>query len=272
MNESDSTPSPGSADSLATGHPDMPDGAGRLAVGHPRPGRLLAMALGAGIFAGLASWLLGEVVLDYFRPPSRIVIAMGMTMNVPSQAGEHGAITRNAALAYGLLGAALGLALGLAGGSHAAHGPMRSRGALIGLAAGAVAGAAATPALLPIYFRTIIEDPLASGLTVPLLLHGGIWAAVGAAGGLALGIGFGVRRAELWKIILGGLVGGLLGAIIYELIGAFVFPMSATTKPISESGVTRLIARLAVSIFSAAGAVLAVSDTEPSSIGDRRPD
>ena len=48
-----------------------------------------------------------------------------MTMDVPSQAGEHGAITRNASLAFGLLGATLGLALGLAGGLARGSCPMR---------------------------------------------------------------------------------------------------------------------------------------------------
>jgi len=224
------------------------------------------MALGAGILAGLASWLLGEAVLDYFRPPSRIVIAMGIPMNVPSQAGEHGAITRNSVLAFGLLGATLGLALGMAGGLARGSWPDASRGALVGLSAGAVAGAAATPALVPIYFRTIIEDPLASGLTVPLLVHGGIWAAVGAAGGLALGIGSGARRAHLMKIVLGGLVGGLLGAVVYEMLGAFAFPMAATTKPISETWGTRLIARLSVAILAAVGAAWGVNESRPRDI------
>ena len=77
MNESDSTPNPARADSPATDHLDASDGAGPLAASHPRPGRLLAMALGAGILAGLTSWLLGELALDYFRPPSRIVRRWG---------------------------------------------------------------------------------------------------------------------------------------------------------------------------------------------------
>ncbi len=272
MNQSDSTPDVAKVDGTATGGHDAPDGAGPIAASQARPGRLLAMALGAGMLAGLVSWLLGEVVLDYFRPPSRIVTTMGIKMDVPSRAGEHGAITRNVALAFGLLGATLGLALGLAGGLARGSLPDASKGALVGLATGAVAGAATTPALLPIYFRTISEDPLATGLTIPLLVHGGIWTAVGAAGGLAFGIGFGAGRAQLIKIIMGGLVGGLVGTVAYELIGAFAFPMAYTPRPISETWGTRLIARLAVTIFAAAGVARGAAESHPRVIANQRPE
>ena len=94
-------------------------------------------------------------------------------MDVPSQAGEHGAITRNASLAFGLLGATLGLALGLAGGLARGSRPGAIEGCVGGVDVRGVAGAVTTPALLPIYFQTIKEDPLASGLFVPLMCMAG---------------------------------------------------------------------------------------------------
>ena len=74
------------------------------------------------------------------------------------------------------------------------------------------------------------------------------------------------------KVILGGLVGGLLGAVVYEMIGAFVFPMDKTTQPISETWGTRLIARLAVAIFAAAGAAWGASESRPRPSPTRRPE
>ncbi len=74
MNEPVSTPNPAPGDSTATDQIAASDGAAPLGGSRLRPGRLVAMALGAGLVAGLASFLLGEVFLDYFRPPSRAVL------------------------------------------------------------------------------------------------------------------------------------------------------------------------------------------------------
>jgi len=68
------------------------------------------------------------------------------------------------------------------------------------------------------------------------------------------------------KFVLGGLVGGLLGAVVYEMLGAFAFPMAATTKPISETWGTRLIARLSVAILAAVGDAWGVNESRPRDI------
>ena len=52
-----------------------------------------------------------------------------------------------------------------------------------------------------------------------LLVHGLPWAAVGAVGGLAFGIGFG-GRARAGRGLLGGLLGAVVGAFLYEMIAA----------------------------------------------------
>ena len=82
------------------------------------------------------------------------------------------------------------------------------------------------------------------------MVHVGIWAAVGAAGGMAFGIGVG-GRDRILRAAVGGLVGAALGAVAFELIGAVFFPMAETPKPVSESMVTRLLARLLVAVPAA---------------------
>jgi hypothetical protein len=91
----------------------------------------------------------------------------------------------------------------------------------------------------------------------PLLTHGAIWSAVGAVGGLAFGLGLGGRGR--WKATLvGGFIGAAVATVIYELVGAIVFPSSKTDLPLSSSSTTRGLALLLVASLSSIGAVLAL--------------
>jgi hypothetical protein len=90
-----------------------------------------------------------------------------------------------------------------------------------------------------------------------MVVHGGIWAAVGAAGGLALGVGLGGGR-RIGRAALGGLLGAVAAAVIYIVIGGLAFPLSATHRPIALTWATRLLARLLVTSLAAAGAVWVV--------------
>ena len=105
---------------------------------------------------------------------------------------------RNGIIAFGALGGATGLALGLAGG-------LIRRSALRAIAAGATGlllgggiGVALSWLILPIYY----EHSTGGELTYSLMVHGGVWVAVGAAAGLAFGIGLGGWLA------LGGMLAG----------------------------------------------------------------
>ena len=99
------------------------------------------------------------------------------------------------------------------------------------------------------------HDPQSVDLVLPLLTHGAIWSAVGAIGGLALGVGIGGQGR--WKATLaGGLVGGGAATVIYEIVGALAFASSKTELPLSSSVTTRVMAQLLVAILSAMGAVL----------------
>ena len=62
------------------------------------------------------------------------------------------------------------------------------------------------------------------------------------------------------QIVLGGLAGAALGALAYELIGVVAVPAGQTTRFISATWQTRLLARLAVTTLAAAGVTLAAAE------------
>ena len=92
-----------------------------------------------------------------------------------------------------------------------------------------------------------------------MLLHGGIWSAIGAAGGLAFSVGLGGRGRAV-RALLGGLLGAFGGTMIYELIGGLAFPVAEADRPVSATWGTRLIARLAVASLAAVGTAIAAQD------------
>jgi hypothetical protein len=213
----------------------------------------LAAGLGAGAIAGLG----GEAAQGLFRPAVVPTTLMGGRVATgANNATRITAAIQNAALASGLLGAAMGAALGLAGGL--ARGDRRAaiRAALVGLALGAIAGTGLGLAMGPIYYRN--ERYIANDLIRPMMLHGGVWGALGTAGGLAFGLGLGGARAL--RAALGGLLGALLGTVLYEVIGVVVFPLARTVQPLALTWGPRILARFSVAILAAAGAALAVDD------------
>lgn len=224
------------------------------------PTRLAVLALTAGLIAGLASWLTGEATRTTFQPPLRPVTAMGVTIMQADVADEVAAEVKNAALAFGVLGAAVGAALGLAGGLSRANARSAAASGLLGLLLGGAAGGLATFLCAPHYYRSVGEDPLSSDLLLPFLVHLGIGAAIGAAAGLALGIGVGARRYAANGLI-GGLFGAIVGVALYEFAGAFLFPLAKTPQPISAEWTTRLLAHLAIAAGVSAGAWLLVTQS-----------
>ena len=126
---------------------------------------------------------------------------------------------RAAALAYGGLGLFLGLGLGAAGGLSRQSTRAAFTGAIVGLVLGGLAGGAATSLVLPSYHAARAATPefepgktgpkpedMTSDLGLALLTHGSIWAAVGGAAGLALGLGLG-GAAKTCRAIVGGILG-----------------------------------------------------------------
>jgi hypothetical protein len=123
------------------------------------------------------------------------------------------------------------------------------------LVAGAAAGVGMTLVLLPVLEEYRVEawdSPL-----FPILVHGGIWSVVAAAGGLGFGLGLG-GWAAVPRTLAGAVVGAILGTIAYDLLVTMAFPLAGTSLPISLTATTRLLARLAVTIPAALGAALAL--------------
>lgn len=221
-----------------------------------RPRRAWGWALVAGLFAALVAGVGGEMCWRAIRAAQtpRIV-------GRPSPGDRDRVIqgqVRSNALSFIQQGAILAAVLGLAGGLARRSVGGGLGAAVAGCVLGGAAGAAAAFVVLPMYFRTV--EPDENALTLPLLTHGGIWAAVGAAAGLAFGLGLGLRPSRWPRTALGGLLGGVVATMVYDLVGALAFPTDKTTHPVSATIVTRLLAQLTVALFVALGAALGADD------------
>ena len=69
-------------------------------------------------------------------------------------------------------------------------------------------------------------------LSLSILIHLGIWGAVGAAAGIAFGLGYGTRKVMVGSLI-GGMIGAAMATLFFDIGGAFV-PMAHTERPFSS--------------------------------------
>jgi hypothetical protein len=216
--------------------------------------RLVAMALVAGLLAGVAAWLVSETILEAYREILAPKVQRGADANVVRRFAR--AQLESALGTFTALGAILGLGMGLAGGLARRSPAGGAKAALVGCVVGSAAGAIISLIVLPLFFKT--HDPQSQDLTLPLLTLGSICSAVGAAGGLAFGIGLG--RQERWlKSLVGGLVGGTLAAVVYEVVGAIAFATDRTELPISQTHVTRAMLHVLIGTLAGVGAALGLS-------------
>jgi len=235
----------------------QPTGASVPAALHAlRPRRVGGIALVAGVAAGLASWLAGELAGGVYQP--RLVevgFGMGVTLTMPTVATQNQADFQNATLTFAIIGGVTGLTMGLAGGLA---GRSFLRGTIVGFVAlvvGGLAGGWASRALVPLFFRRFVPDT--NDLLSPILIHSGIWSAIAAAAGLAFAAGIGRRRR--WPAAVGGAcLGAILATVLFHLLGAWLFPDSGSTRAIAGSPMVRLQAILAVTVLIAAGAARGV--------------
>lgn len=239
-------------------HAETLGSAERPATARPVTDHLAIWVLGAGLLAGAMTWLVGEATVATFRPKMEVMNTPAGRMTGATVEEVVRTDVKNATLAFVVQGACLGLAMGLAGGL-ARH----SAGAGIGAGvAGGILGAAlafgASAALQPVYYSNRELDRVDPGLTVPMLVHGGIWGAVGLAGGLAFGLGRGGGPSSIARTAVGGLIGGVLAACLFEATAAMAFPEAATTRPLSRTSGSRLMARMMVALLAAAGIVALV--------------
>jgi hypothetical protein len=261
METHDSGPIP--APSAGDAKPSGPDESAQIASGsrRSRSGSVRSWALGAGAGAALVSWLLIELTLDSFKPKGTASRFMNSTYLIPGWQERSSALTRNAVLALGLMGATVGLAFGLAGGWARRSARAAAAAAFLGLVLGAAAGAGAALGAIPLASHVRERDPgnMSGEMVSSLLVHGLPWAAVGAVGGLVFGIGLGGRDAA-GRGPLGGLLGAVAGAFLYEIIGALLLPGTKTLEPVAATWGIRLLAQFLAVIPLAAGVAMLVPD------------
>jgi len=212
------------------------------------------LVLVLAMLAGVAAWLVGEYTLDYFKPSEAAAEnyrnPRALNLEMP------GVESRNGALAFGALGGLLGLAMGLAGGLSRRSSHWALMAAMVGLILGTAAGALPSFAVMPWQWRHRNDDPSTANLVMPLLVHLGLWSGVGLTAGLAFGIGSGgFKPSRLFETALAGLVGAMVGTFLFEMAGAFLFPLAMTADPFSVTPSTRLLARLCVAGFVGLGAI-----------------
>jgi hypothetical protein len=218
------------------------------------PGRLVGLALVAGLFAGVVAWLAGETILEVYRAD----LSPKVRREVDAEAVRRSASAHltSTAAAFAALGATMGLSLGLTGGLARRSASAAARAALFGCVVGAIAGAVSSLLVLPSFFRN--HDPQSQDLVIPMLTLGSICSSVGAAGGLAFGIGRGGGRDRWLKSMGGGLLGAALATVVYELVGAVAFSTDKTELPISHTYWTRAMLHVLVATLAALGSALAL--------------
>jgi hypothetical protein len=262
--------SPSAADDRFPSAGDTTGGSNLSSGGEsPLRGRLWIwiLALVGGLLAGFASWGWSERTYNTYRPV--FVQPPGWSkMNgyeradyrsADEQRQRPGLGLRNSLLVFGGLGFALGGALGLAGGlARQALGRGLVAG-VVGALAGTLAAVGAVACAVPVFYRFV--DP-EMGIMPPAMTHLVIFGAIGAAAGMALGIGQG-GRPVLARALVGGLAGGLFGALAYDVAAAMSFPDMRVFDPIPREAAERL-PRLVMNLSAALlVSVLAVASIQP---------
>jgi hypothetical protein len=219
----------------------------------------LAAAL-AALVAGLAAWLATELGAFRVEPGvEKTQMIWGEAIAVTARTRTIAAI-REVSWSLGTFGALLGAGMGLAGALSRRSWRRALVVAGIGGAAAALAGILMPWVVLPPYHQA--EMHAAGDLTRSVLMHLELWVLLGAAAGLAWGIGQPEPRRWLATLV-GGAVGAALGILLYDVLGAFLFPLAETGKPVSAAWQTRLMAFLLVGGSTVFG-VLAAAKTPDS--------
>ncbi|MFO0892524.1 MAG: hypothetical protein U0790_25695 [Isosphaeraceae bacterium] len=219
------------------------------------------LILACGLISGLAGFAFGEYALRLFAPSLELPPGIrGDQVLAPREHARRLRVSQSqsATASYSFLGAMLGLTLGAAGGlsRRSSHGALRA--GLTGLILAAVAGAGATLLILPLYhslFRPPSADNATEQLALALAMHGGIWMAIGALSGVALGLGLGEGR--ITRAVIGGILGAAVAAVAYEVGGAVLFPLDRTFEPMAITPAPRLMTHLAVGLCVSAATLWA---------------
>jgi hypothetical protein len=200
----------------------------------------LAAGLAAGMFTSVAGESLMVEEIGQLSKRTREVISPVVHR------------TRNGMTALGLLGGSLGLGLGLAGGSLRGSPRSAALAGLLGVVLGGAAGACAAKVLVPVYF----SNYSGVSLSVPLLVHGGLWTSISVAAGLAFGLGLGGPGRAIDAAAY-AIAGALLATLTCEFAGVWLFPAAQTDRPLPMSPESRMFTYMVVTLMI--GATLAFS-------------
>jgi hypothetical protein len=229
-------------------------------------GRLWAYGLTAGLLAGLASILVGESVLDWFNPN---IAPASIRAPADERGGRsariHAAEINRVALATGILGAFEGLSLGLAGGLARRSARAAMTAAAGGLVVGACVAVGAPLCILPYYINN--RNFFGESFLAPLLLHAALYVPIGAAGGLALGLGLASPR-RITSLAAGGLIGAALGTLVNDFATVVLFPLSSPSLPLADTPSGRVASRLFVAVLIAVFVVAAVPTMASDDVAD----
>jgi hypothetical protein len=179
----------------------------------------------------------------------------------PTLTTQNAADVKNAMLTIALLGGVMGLTMGFAGGL--ARGSI-VRGLIVGSVAAAICAlvcAGVAKVMLPLFYRQLAPDP--NDVMTPILVHGGIWCAVGAASATAFAIGIKARR-DFFYIVVNACVAAFSASFLYHMAAESLVPDARPSEPIAISPLARLLAVVVVTMLVAVGAASGAKVRVPS--------
>ena len=189
-------------------------------------------ALICGATAGIISWIAVEFTKGAYKPELVKQVVISGTFIQPTLVTQSVADTKNAILSFALLGGVMAFAMGLAGGLAARSIVRGLVVGLIGATIGALVGAGVTRLVLPFFYRRLAPDP--NDVMTPILIHGGIWTAIGAVSAIAFAIGIKARR-DFFYIVVNACVAAFSASFLYHTAAEGLFPTANSSEPIASA-------------------------------------
>lgn len=200
----------------------------------------------AAAMAGLAGWKIGESNREYATVPLEISSKAYQFAELNAETVRVNSI--NGSLVYGGLGLCLATGTILATKLSAPRDCPPIVQSLAAFVAVVALSAAPSFVMMPAFAAAADRDPGSLDLTMPLLIHLGLWGPIGAGIGLLFGTVRNRGVAGTIESTLAGAVGATLGTIMFEFLGAIVMPMDKTIEPMPGSERARLAAAMCISM------------------------
>lgn len=221
----------------------------------------------AGVLAGLLSWPLLLWAHERFPVPAIPDSMVSLPDDSPEvrsamRSAQQTADFRNAALGFGLLGAALGGMLG--GGAALRSALAAARGIVAGILIGGVLGACSGLARVFVQSqldRTHLDLTVRSTLSYAVGL-----ALIGLGAGLAVGLAR-LSRSAAARCGLAGAFGGLIAGALYPFLTAVVFPLEHANQPLPTGTLNPLLFAGLVSLLIGAAVGRALDQSPASASG-----